>query len=68
MFHNSTTPVPGMLEEVMDNGTTIRDKSYLNGLGIIEGESRGIYMITKTVMEVYQYYTVFNYIPPIPQK
>ena len=33
-----------------------------------KGESGGVSMILKTGMEVSQYYTVFNYRPPIPQK
>ena len=45
---NFTTPVPGTLQEVLDNDTTTRDKSYLNGLGTAKGESGGIYMIMKT--------------------
>ena len=33
-----------------------------------KGESVGVSMILKTGMEVYQYYTVFNYRPPRPHK
>ena len=33
-----------------------------------KGESRGVYMIMKTGMEVTQDYTVFRYGPPRPQK
>ena len=65
---NFTTPVPGTLREVLENDTTPRGKTPLNGLGMTKGKSVGAYMMLKTGMEVDQYYTVFNYRPPIPQK
>ena len=33
-----------------------------------KGEYIGVSMMTKIGMEVYQYYTVLNYGPPIPHK
>ena len=33
-FPNITTPVSGTSREVLDNNTTTREKSYLNGLGM----------------------------------
>ena len=65
---NFITPVPGTLRDVLDNNTTTRDKSYLNGLGIRKYEPRGVSIMMKTVMEVAQDHTVFDYVPPIPQK
>ena len=50
------------------NETTTRDKSFLKGLGFTEGESWGISMMLKIGTEVSQYYNVFNYGPPRPQK
>ena len=35
---------------------------------MIKGESIGLSMMMKTGMQVFQYYTVFNYVPPRPQK
>ena len=63
-----TTLVPGSLRKVLYNYTTTRDKIYLNGLGMTKGESGGFYMMMIKGMEVAQYYTVFNYGPPITQK
>ena len=40
-FLNFTTPVPGMLREVLDNDTTLRDNISLNGLGMKKGKSGG---------------------------
>ena len=68
VFTYFATPVPGKLREFLDNDTTTRDKSYLNGLEITKGESEGLSMIIKTGMEVSQDCTVFNYGPPRPQK
>ena len=65
---NFTTPVPGMLREVLDNDTTPRYKTPLNGLWTKKGKYGGESMMLKTVMEVAQYYTIFNYGPLIPQK
>ena len=65
---NNTTPVIGTLREVLDNDTKPIDKIYLNGLGTTEGKSGGASIMLKTGMEVAQYYTVFNYGPPIPHK
>ena len=56
---NFATPVSGTLREVLDINTTTREKSHLNGLG----ESGGVSMMLKTVIEVAQDYTVFNYGP-----
>ena len=41
---NFTTPVRGMLMEVLDNNTATRDKSYLNGSGMKKVESVGLSM------------------------
>ena len=68
VFPNFVTPVTGTLRGVLDNETTPRDKIYLNGLGMIKGKSGGASMMLKTGMEVDQYYIVFNYSPPRPQK
>ena len=57
-----------MLREVLDNDTTPRYKTPLNGLWTKKGKYGGESMMLKTVMEVAQYYIVFNYGPPIPQK
>ena len=46
-FPNFTTPVPGILREVLDNDTTTRDTISFNGLGITKGESGGVSMILK---------------------
>ena len=67
-FPNITTPVSGTLRGFLENDTTTGDKNFLNGLGMTKGESGGVSMIMKTVVEVAQYYTVFNYIPPRPTK
>ena len=40
-FPNFTTVVPGMLREVLDNDTTLRDNISLNGLGMKKGKSGG---------------------------
>ena len=40
-FPNFTTPVPGMMREVLDNDTTLRDNISLNGLGMKKGKSGG---------------------------
>ena len=61
-FPNFATPVPGTLREVLDNDTTTREKSYLNGLGMIKVESGCVSMMLKTD------YTFFKDGPPIPQK
>ena len=49
-FPNFTTPVPGALGRVLDNDTTTRDKSYLNGLRMTKDESGGVFMMLKTGM------------------
>ena len=67
-FPNFTTSVPGILREILDKNNTTRGKSYLNGLGITKGVSGGVYMMMKALMEVSQYYNVFNYVSPRPQK
>ena len=51
---NFTTPAPGTLREILDNDTTERDKSYLNGLNMTKGESGSVSMILKTGTEVAQ--------------
>ena len=68
MLPDFTTPVPITLREVLDNNTITRDKSHLNGLGMKKGESGGVSMMLKIGMEVAQYYNVFDYGPPRPQK
>ena len=68
LLPNFTTPVPGTLRGVIENDTTPRDKISLNGLGIKKGKSGVASMMLKIVMEVAQYYNVFNYGPPRPQK
>ena len=65
VFPNFNTPVPGTLRGVLDNDTKTRYKSHLNGLNITKVEPGGVSMMLKTVMELDQYYTVFNYVPPI---
>ena len=67
-FPNIDTSVPGTLREVLDNNTTTRDKSYLDGLGMKKGESGRVSMMVKTGMGVSKYYNIFNYRPPRPQK
>ena len=57
---NFATPVSGRLREVLDNDTTTRNKIYLNGLGITNGEYLGVSMMLKTRIELAQDYTVFN--------
>ena len=44
------------------------DEISLNGLGMTKVKSGGLYIILRKGMEVAQYYTVFNYGPPIPHK
>ena len=68
LLPNFTTPVSGTLREVLDNSNKTIDKISLNGLGMTNGESGGVYTMLKTVLEVSQDYTVFNYITPRPQK
>ena len=65
---NFTTPMPGTIRGVLDNDTAPRDKIFLGGLGMKEVKTGVLSMILKTGMEVAQYYTVFNYGSPIPQK
>ena len=65
---NFATPVSGTLRGVLYNETTPRDKISLNGLGTNKGKSGCAYMMLKTGMEVDQYYIVFKYVAPIPQK
>ena len=67
-FPNYTTPVPGTLRCLLYNNTTTRDKISFNGLWMTKVESGVVSMLMKTGMEVSQYYTVFNYIPPRPLK
>ena len=57
-----------MLRGILDNNTKTRDEINLNGLGMKKGKSGNISMTMKTGMQVSQYYNVFNYVPPIPQK
>ena len=59
-FPKFTTPVEGMLREVLDNNTKTRDKISLNGLGVTKCEYGGVSMIIKIVTEVSHYYTVLN--------
>ena len=54
----------GILRVVIENDTTARDKFSLNGLGITKAKSGVVSMMLKIVMEVGQYYTIFNYGPP----
>ena len=65
---NFTTPIPGTLRGVLDNDITPRYNISLNGLGIKKGKSGGLSLMLKTGMEVSQYYTIFNYVPPSPHK
>ena len=60
--------MPGTLRGVLENDTKTREKNYLNGLNMKKVESGGVSIILKTGTEVAQYYTIFNYGPPIPQK
>ena len=68
VFPIFATLVPGTLRKVLDNCTTTRDKSYLNGVGTTKGESGGLSMMIITGMEVTQYDTTFNYEPLRPHK
>ena len=61
MFPNLTPPVSWTLRGVLENDTTKTDKFSLNGLGMTKGESGGVSMMLKTVMEVAQDYSVLNY-------
>ena len=65
---DSTTSMPGTPREVLENDITPRDEISLNGLGMKKGKSGGLSMMSKTGMEVAQYYTVFNYVPQIQHK
>ena len=65
---NYITLVPGTLREVLENDTTPRYKISLKGLGMKKVKSGGASMMLKIVMEVNQDYTVFDYVPPRPQK
>ena len=67
-FPNFTTLMPSTLREVLENDMAPREQISLNGLGIIKGKAEGLYMMLKRIMEVAQYYTVFDYGPPSPQK
>ena len=67
-FPNFTTPTPGTLREILDNDIAPRDKISLNGLRMKFFKAGGLSMMLKTVMKVAQYYTVFKYGPPKPQK
>ena len=67
-FPDFTTPIPGTLREVLDNNIAPRYKISLNGLVITKCKAGGLSMMLKTGLEVDQYYTVFNYGPPSPQK
>ena len=49
---NFTTPMPGMLMEVLDNDITPRDKITLNRLGMKKGKAVGLSKMLKTGMEV----------------
>ena len=61
---NFTTPIPGTLRGVLDNDITPRYNISLNGLGIKKVKSGGLSLMLKTVMEVSQDCTIFNYVPP----
>ena len=39
MLPKFADPVPGTLREILDNGTTTRDKIPPNGLGVTKGQS-----------------------------
>ena len=65
LLSNFTIPESGTLKEVLDNETTKRDNTPLNGLGMTKGKYRGVSVMLKTGMEVAQYFTIFNYRPPI---
>ena len=67
-FPNFITPVSRTSREVLDKDTTIRDKTYLDGLWVTKGESVSVSMMLNTVLELDQHYNVFNYGPPRPQK
>ena len=68
LFPSSITPMKGTLREVLYSDITPGDKISLNGLGMAKDKSRGLSMMLRIGMEVAQYYTVFNYGPPRPQK
>ena len=67
-FPNFATSVPGKLRWVLENDTKLRDKMSLDGLVMTKFKSGGTSMMLKTVMEVAQDYTVFDYSPPRPQR
>ena len=59
---------PETLREFIDNDTTTGYKISIHWLGMTKVKSGGASMMLKTRMGVAQYYTVFNYGPPRPQK
>ena len=56
-FPNFTSPMPGTLSKVLDKGMALRYKISLNGLGVQIGEPLSVSMITRTGMEVAEYFT-----------
>ena len=68
LFPKFNTPRPGTLREVLANDITPGDNISLNGPVMIKLKAIGLSIMLRTVMEVDQDYTVFNYGPPSPQK
>ena len=57
-----------MLREGIDNYNKTRNRICLSGLRVKKLRPVGVYMILKQIMEVAQYYTVFNYGTPRSHK
>ena len=68
LFPKFNTPRPGTLREVLANDITPGDNISLNGPVMIKLKAIGLSIMLRTVMEVDQDYTVFNYGTPSPQK
>ena len=64
---NFTSAVSGTLREVLDNDTTTRDKFTLKGFRVTKGRFGCVDIVLKTGMKLAQYYSAFNYGPPILQ-
>ena len=68
VFPKFTSSYPGTLREGIYNDKTTRDKISLNWLKVIKFQSISVSMMMKTVMEVTEDCTIFNYGPPRSQK
>ena len=67
-FPKFTSPVSGMLREGIDDYNKTRNIIFLSGLRVEKVISLGVYMILKKIMEVAQYYNIFNYGTPRSHK